>query len=91
MQKTTPSKAPPLNQIRGNEEKASLPLMFTPARLAVGLEPLSVPDLSIVSPDPVSRKIGSPADRTQVWSFGRQTCAKYKAPAAQDKTLLTHY
>lgn len=42
-------------------EFTHLPLMFALTRLAVGLEPLSVPDADIVSPNPTRR------DGTETW------------------------
>src|SRR5262249_27250949 len=72
----------PFKRFGGNEERASLPLMLAPARLAVGLEPLSVPVAILplkncnVSPDPVSGWNGSPAGRTRERPFGRQTLKK---------------
>ena len=42
-------------------ELTHLPLMFTLTGLAVGLEPLSVPDVAIVSPNPARR------DGTETW------------------------
>src|SRR5690348_7965518 len=51
--------------------------MFTPARLAVGLEPLSVPAWQIrraLAPIRLGRKIGSPADPARAGSLGRQNC-----------------
>jgi hypothetical protein len=45
-------------------ESIHLPLMLTLTRLAVGLEALSLPDASIVCPDPSPKDglFGSPAD-----------------------------
>ena len=79
-------KAPPRRILWGNEGKASLPLMFTPARLAVGLEPLSVPVSPLVkgetqAPIRFYRKIGSPAGHARARPFGRQN---YRAERTKD-------
>jgi hypothetical protein len=74
--------------VAGKMEIIHLLLMFTPARLAVGLEPLSVPGVMRRKPHPfrnAKRKIRVPRWSHLIATIWQTNCSQYSHPTPQSK------